>query len=194
MTAAPSVGARVRGRSWAARSIADIDSIDAMPTGATPAILLVARAGVAHDILEYALPDRHGRERDARPDYGLEAAAALGLPPATVGKTLIGLVDGAPVAAVVPVDRHLDLKALATACGGRRAELADPAVAERLTGSVVGGISPLGSRRPLAVIVDASLMDHDRVCISAGRRGVQLRLAPADLVRLCTAKIADIAR
>jgi Cys-tRNA(Pro)/Cys-tRNA(Cys) deacylase len=184
----------MRGRSWAARSIADIDSIDAMPTGATPAILLVARAGIPHDILEYALPDRHGRERDARPDYGPEAAAALRLPPATVGKTLIALVDGAPVAAVVSVDRQLDLRALATACGGRRAELADPAVAERLSGSVVGGISPLAPRRPMTVVVDASVIGHERVCVSAGRRGVQLRLAPADLVRLCTAKIADIAR
>ena len=165
-----------------------------MSVGATPAIALVRRAGIEHEVLSYELPERHGRARDDRPDDGLEAAAALGLDPATVGKTLIAVVDDRPVAAVLPVDRQLDPKALATACDGRHADLADPAVAERISGSVVGGISPLAPRRPLPVVVDASLVAHPRICVSAGRRGLQLALAPDDLVRLCTAKIASITR
>lgn len=165
-----------------------------MALGATPAITLLRRAGVAHDVLTYALPERHGRERDARPDYGREAAAALGVDPATVCKTLIATVDGGPVAAVIPVGRQLDPRRLAAACGGRRGELADPAMAERLSGSVVGGIGPLAPRRPLTVVMDATAMIPERICISAGRRGLQVCLAPADLVRLCTAKVADIAR
>lgn len=165
-----------------------------MARGASPAIDLVNRAGVAHEVLEYALPERHGRARDERPDYGIEAAAVLGLEPGEVLKTLIATVDGRPVAAVIPVDRQLDPKALATACGGRRAELADPAMAERLTGSVVGGISPLAPRRPLPVVLEATATTRARVCVSAGRRGLQLCLAPDDLVRLCTAKIAPLVR
>jgi Cys-tRNA(Pro)/Cys-tRNA(Cys) deacylase len=164
-----------------------------MVTGATPAITALRQAGIACEVLEYALPERHGRARDDRPDYGLEAAAALGLAPATVLKTLVAMVDDRPVAAVLPVDRQLDGKALAAACGGRRAVLADPSVAERLSGSVIGGISPLAFRRPVPVIVDATALDHERVSVSAGRRGVQVRLDPSDLVRACTAKIAAIA-
>ena len=143
---------------------------------------------------EYAPPARHGRDRDDRPDYGREAAAALGVEPARVFKTLIATVDGRLVAAVVPVARTLDLKALAAVVGGRRADLADPVTAERATGSVVGGISPLASRRPLAVVVDASAFDHGTILVSAGRRGLQLELAPADLVRLSNANPAPIAR
>ena len=103
-------------------------------------------------------------------------------------------MDDGLVLAVVPVDRELDLKRLATATGGRRAVMADPAEAERATGSVVGGISPLGSRRPLPVVVDGSVFDHDTVFVSAGRRGLQLEIAPADLVRLSHASSAHIAR
>ena len=98
------------------------------------------------------------------------------------------------VLAVVPVDRELDLKRLATAAGGHRAIIAEPAQAERATGYVVGGISPLGARRPLPVVVDVSALDHATVFVSAGRRGLQLELAPVDLVRLCSAISAQIAR
>ena len=165
-----------------------------MTAAATRALEVVARSGVVHRVHPYALPERHGRARDDRPNYGLEAAAALGIEPERVFKTLVASVDGALVLAVVPVDRELDLKRLATAAGGHRAAMAEPAEAERATGYVVGGISPLGARRPLPVVVDASALDHETVFVSAGRRGLQLELAPRDLVRLCSAISAQIAR
>lgn len=165
-----------------------------MSTNGTPATELVRRAGVAHHVHEYAAAERHGRARDERPDYGAEAAAALGVDPSRLYKTLVVAVDDRLVAAVVPVDRQLDPKRLASVLGGRRAELAEPAAAERATGSVVGGISPLGARRPLPLVIDASVERHVTVFVSAGRRGLQLELAPADLVRLGNAKTADIAR
>jgi Cys-tRNA(Pro)/Cys-tRNA(Cys) deacylase len=162
--------------------------------GATPAIEIVRRAGVEHRIHEYELPERHGRERDARPSYGLEAAAVLGVAPARMFKTLVASVDDRLVMAVIPTDRELDLKRLATATGGRRARIADPGAAERATGMVVGGISPLGSRRVLPVVVDVAMLGHETVYISAGRRGLQLELAPADLVRLSKGLTAHVAR
>ena len=165
-----------------------------MPASATPAIDLVRRERVVHEVHGYRLPDRHGRARDQRPDYGLEAAAALGVEPARVCKTLIATVDGRLVAAVIAVDRQLDLNALAAAAGGRRAVLAEPAAAERATGSVVGGISPLAPRRAMPVVLDAGAMGQARILVSAGRRGLQLELAPADLVRLAGATVAPIAR
>jgi Cys-tRNA(Pro)/Cys-tRNA(Cys) deacylase len=162
--------------------------------GATPAIELVRRAGVEHRVHEYELPERHGRERDARPSYGLEAAGVLGIPPDRMFKTLVASVDDRLVMAVVPVDRELDLKRLAAAMGARRAAMADPAAAERATGMVVGGISPLGSRRPIPLVVDSSAMARETVFVSAGRRGLQLELAPADLVRLGNGRSAPLAR
>ncbi len=165
-----------------------------MATGGTPALDVIARAGVRHSVHEYEPPDRHGRDRDRRPTYGSDAAAALGIEPGRVHKTLAAFVDGRLVLAVVPVDRELDLKRLADAVGGRRAVMADPAEAERATGYVVGGISPLGSRRVLPVVVDAAALDLDTIFVSAGRRGLQVELAPADLVRLVNANVARIAR
>ena len=165
-----------------------------MSAGATPAIDIVRRAGVVHTLHEYELPERHGRDREARPSYGLEAAAALGVEPGRMFKTLVANVDDGLVLAVVPVDRELDLKRLATAAGGRRAVIADPAAAERATGMVVGGISPIGSRRPLRVVADVSILDHETVFVSAGRRGLQLELPPADLVRLSKAQTTRVAR
>jgi Cys-tRNA(Pro)/Cys-tRNA(Cys) deacylase len=160
----------------------------------TRAIELVAGAGIAHRVHPYTLPERHGRERDARPDYGMEAAAALGVAPARVFKTLVATADERMVLAVVPVDRELDLKRLAAACAARRAVMTAPAAAERATGYVIGGISPLGSRRPLRVVVDASASSHLTVFVSAGRRGLELEIAPDDLVRLCSGLSAPIAR
>jgi Cys-tRNA(Pro)/Cys-tRNA(Cys) deacylase len=165
-----------------------------VPTSATPATALLARAGVPHRVHEYTPAGRHGRDRDARPDYGLEAASALAVDPARMAKTLIVLVDGALVAAVLPVASTLDLKAFAAVAGGRRAGLAEPAAAERATGSVVGGISPLGMRRALPVVVDETLLGHPTVFVSAGRRGLQVELAPSDLVRLAAATVGSIAR
>jgi Cys-tRNA(Pro)/Cys-tRNA(Cys) deacylase len=162
--------------------------------GATPAIELVRRSGVEHRVHEYVLPERHGRERDERPAYGLEAAAVLGIAPDRIFKTLVATADDRLVLAVVPVDHELDLKRLAAAAGARRAAMAEPAAAERATGMVVGGISPLGSRRPLALLVDDSALAHETVFVSAGRRGLQLELAPADLVRLGNGRSAPLVR
>jgi Cys-tRNA(Pro)/Cys-tRNA(Cys) deacylase len=134
------------------------------------------------------------RPDPAHPSYGREAADALGLPPEQVCKTLLAEVDGTPTVAVVPVADRLDLRALAAATGARRATLADPADAERLTGYVVGGISPLGQRRRLPTVVDASALEHAVVYVSGGRRGLDVGLAPTDLVRLTGAVVAPVAR
>jgi Cys-tRNA(Pro)/Cys-tRNA(Cys) deacylase len=124
----------------------------------------------------------------------MEAAAALGVDPHQVFKTLVVDLDGALTVAVVPVDAHLDLKALATAAGGKKAVMADPAAAERATGYVVGGISPLGQRKRLPTVVDSSALDYPTMLVSAGRRGVDIELTPVDLVRLTAARTAPIAR
>jgi Cys-tRNA(Pro)/Cys-tRNA(Cys) deacylase len=160
----------------------------------TRAIDIVRRARVEHRVHTYAAPERHGRDRDVRPAYGSDAAAALGVRSERVCKTLAVVVDERMVLAVLPVARELDLKALADACAGRKAVLAEPAAAERATGYVVGGISPLGSRRPLPVVVDRSALDEPTIYVSAGRRGLQIELAPADLIRCTTASVASIAR
>jgi Cys-tRNA(Pro)/Cys-tRNA(Cys) deacylase len=161
----------------------------------TPALAALAAAGTAHVVYEYEAPEpASGRDRDARPHYGLDAAAALGVDPARIFKTLVASVDGRLVVGVVPVSGELDLKALAAAAGGRRAELAEPEAAQRATGSVVGGISPLGHRRPMPVYVDAGAAAFATIFVSGGRRGLQVELAPADLVRLAGATTARIAR
>ncbi len=160
----------------------------------TRAVEIARAAGVAHAVHEYAAPEAAGRGRDRRPSYGIEAAAALGLDPRRVFKTLVADADGRLVAAVVPAAGELDLRMLAALVGARRATLAEPAAAERATGYVVGGISPLGGRRALPTVVDASAMEHPTVFVSAGRRGLQLELHPRDLVALAGATVAPIAR
>ncbi|KWW99830.1 Cys-tRNA(Pro) deacylase [Carbonactinospora thermoautotrophica] len=153
----------------------------------TPATVVLTKAGVPFTL--------HSYEHDPNtPSYGLEAADALGLPPERVFKTLIARVDGKLTVGVVPVDRHLDLKALAAATGGKKATMTDPAEAERATGYVVGGISPLGQRRRLPTVVDESALGFETVYVSAGRRGLDVELAPADLVKLTDAVVAPIAR
>jgi Cys-tRNA(Pro)/Cys-tRNA(Cys) deacylase len=126
--------------------------------------------------------------------YGLEAAAALGVAPERVFKTLLARVDGTLTVAVVPVSGQLDLKALAAAVGGKRAEMADPKDAERVTGYVVGGISPIGQRRALPTVVDATASGFATVFVSGGRRGLDIELGPADLVRVTRATVAPIGR
>lgn len=126
--------------------------------------------------------------------YGAEAARALGVEASRVYKTLLAAVDGVLTVAVIPVQARLDLKALAAAVGGKRAEMADPAAAERATGYVVGGISPLGQRRQLRTVLDASAPALPTVLVSAGRRGLDVELAPADLTRLTDAVVAPVAR
>lgn len=154
----------------------------------TPAILAARKAGVAHEVLEYT-------HDPAAASYGLEAAELLGLDPATVFKTLVADADGVGlVCALVPVANTLDLKALADAVGARKARMADVAAAERATGYVVGGISPLGQRKQLPTVIDASALLHAKVYVSAGRRGVELALAPMDLVKLAKARTGAVAR
>jgi Cys-tRNA(Pro)/Cys-tRNA(Cys) deacylase len=182
------------GADRAARSIPDIATIGPMSTKGTRAIELLRQAAIMHTVHEYSPALRHGRERDARPDYGREAAAALGVEPARVFKTLVAVVDDRLVLAIVPVDRELDMKALARAEGGRRAALADPSVAERATGRVIGGISPFGGRRTLPAVLDRSAFRHQTIHVSAGRRGLQVELGPGDLVSLANARVETIAR
>jgi Cys-tRNA(Pro)/Cys-tRNA(Cys) deacylase len=156
------------------------------PSGATAAIRALEAAGVAFDL--------HPYEHDPRAtSYGLEAAQALGIPEARVFKTLMADADGRLVVAVVPVAGKLDLKALARALGARKAAMADPAAAERATGYVVGGISPLGQKRPHPTVLDSSALDQERVLVSAGRRGLDVELSPADLVTLTSATVSAIA-
>ena len=151
----------------------------------TPATALLTAQKVEHTLHPYDVsPDA--------PNYGALVAEALGIAPEQVFKTLIADVDSSLVVGVVPVTGDLDLKALAHAAGGKRANLADRAAAERSSGYVRGGISPLGQRKRLPTVVDDSALTLDRMYVSAGRRGLQVGLAPADLVRLTGAVTATI--
>ena len=154
----------------------------------TPALVALVAAGVAHTA--------HAYEHDPASGvgYGLEAAQALGIPPEQVFKTLMTTVDGALTVAVVPVTGQLDLTALAAAVGGKKAAIADRAVAERATGYVAGGISPLGQKTAHPTVVDETALLFDTVFVSGGRRGLDVELAPEDLVRLTSAVVADVAR
>ncbi|HUJ05375.1 MAG TPA: Cys-tRNA(Pro) deacylase [Streptosporangiaceae bacterium] len=158
-----------------------------MAARGTRATEQLTRLGIAFRVHPYA-SDHSGEA------YGTQAAAALGVPPERVFKTLVASVDGRLAVAVVPVAGQLSLKALADAAGGKKAEMAQPADAERATGYVVGGISPIAQRRRLPVFVDATALDYDTVFCSAGQRGLQLELAPADLIRVTSAVIAPIGR
>lgn len=152
----------------------------------TPATVLLDAERVAFGLHPYDVSPQ-------APDYGALVARALAVAPEQVFKTLITTVDGDLTVAVVPVTGEVDLKALAAAVGGKRASMADRAAAERSTGYVRGGISPLGQRRRLPTVVDASALPHGRMYVSAGRRGLQVSLAPADLIRLTGAVTARIA-
>ncbi|WP_375425144.1 Cys-tRNA(Pro) deacylase [uncultured Friedmanniella sp.] len=156
-------------------------------SGGTPATQALSRAGVAFTLHPYAHDqgERH---------FGDEAAAALGLDRARVFKTLLADLGGELVVAVVPVAAQLDLKALAGALGAKRAVMADPGAATRSTGYVLGGISPFGQRTRLRTVVDASAADFTTVHVSAGKRGLQVELAPADLVAVTGALTAAVAR
>ena len=158
----------------------------------TPATLALTRAGVAFDAHSYV-------HDPAAPSFGLEAAEALGVEPAVVFKTL--LVDtgdsgagSALAVGIVPVAASLDLKRLATALGTKRVAMADPAMAERVTGYVVGGISPLGQKRQLPTVLDKSALAFERIYVSGGRRGFDVSLAPGDLLALTRGLTAPISR
>ena len=155
---------------------------------ATPAVRILEKARVVHTLHPY------DPEHPSDQGHGEAAVAALGADPARVFKTLVARVDGVLTVAVVPVSGTLDLKALAAAAGGRKAVMAEPADAERATGYVLGGISPLGQKKALPTVMDDSALGFPTVMVSAGKRGLQLELAPGDLVRLTRARTAPIGR
>jgi Cys-tRNA(Pro)/Cys-tRNA(Cys) deacylase len=152
----------------------------------TPATALLTKQRVPHTLHSYEHDPRHA-------SFGSEASEVLGLPPERVFKTLVAEVDGTLTVGVVPVVHQLDLKALAAAVGGKKGRMAEVAAAERATGYVAGGISPLGQRKRLQVVVDESARGYETVFCSGGRRGLEIEIAPADLVRLTGAVVAAIA-
>lgn len=153
----------------------------------TPATVALIAAGIAFV--------EHTYQHDAaNTSYGLEAAEAIGVDPDRVFKTLVAAVDGDLAIAIVPVSGKLDLKALAASVGGKKAEMADVAVAQRRTGYVVGGISPIGQKTRLVTVIDETAELYDTVLVSGGRRGFDLELAPADLIAITAARVAPIAR
>jgi Cys-tRNA(Pro)/Cys-tRNA(Cys) deacylase len=152
----------------------------------TPAINELERAGVRYSIHEY---DRG----DDLHDFGLEAADKLGLDPDQVFKTLLVTIDGEPAVAVVPVSGKLALKSVGRALGGKRVEMCDPTVAERITGYVRGGISPFGQKKRLRTVIDEMATVFDTIYVSGGKRGLDIGVAPDDLVAVLDAVVADIA-
>jgi Cys-tRNA(Pro)/Cys-tRNA(Cys) deacylase len=167
--------------------VATKDKPGGKSAGGTPATVALTAAGIAFTLHEYV--------HDARAaSFGLEAAEALGVDPACVFKTLMVTVDGVLTVGVVPVSGQLDLKALARARGGSKAAMAEVAAAERATGYVAGGISPVGQKRAHPTVVDESALGFDTVYVSGGRRGLDLGIAPADLVAVTGATVAAIGR
>ncbi|GAA5163000.1 Cys-tRNA(Pro) deacylase [Ornithinimicrobium tianjinense] len=155
--------------------------------GGTPATVTLDKAGVHYEVRAYEHDPSVG-------SYGLEAAEALGVEPARVFKTLLVHTDKGLGVGIVPVDTLLDLKAVAGALGAKKATMADPAVAERTTGYVVGGISPIGQKKRLPTVLDASATAFGTVLVSGGKRGFDLELAPEVLVEVTGATTAPIAR
>ena len=153
--------------------------------GSTPATVALARAGVPFTLHPY-------RHDDAATHFGEEAAAALGVDPERIFKTLLADLGDELVVAVLPVARQLDLKALAATLGAKKATMADPAAAARSTGYVLGGISPFGQRTRLRTVLDASASGFPTVYVSAGKRGLQVEVAPADLLRVSGAVSGSI--
>ena len=155
---------------------------------ATPAVRVLEKARVAHTLHPY------DPEHPADQGHGEAAVAALGADPRRVFKTLVARVDGVLTVAVVPVSGTLDLKALAAAAGGRKAAMAEPADAERATGYVLGGISPIGPKRRLVTVIDDSATAWDTIFVSGGRRGLELELSSHDLATVTSGRVAPIAR
>jgi Cys-tRNA(Pro)/Cys-tRNA(Cys) deacylase len=153
----------------------------------TPATVALDAAGIRFTAHAYA-------HDAANTNFGVEAATVLGVDPAQVFKTLMTDIDGALVVAIVPVTGKLDLKALATAVKGKKAEMADAKLAERKTGYVVGGISPIGQKTLLPTVLDETAELFDTIYVSGGRRGFDIELAPADLLAITNGSTAAIAR
>ncbi len=157
------------------------------PADATPAFAELSRAGVRFT--------SHSYEHDPRAaSFGTEAADALGVEPPRVFKTLVVDLDGSLVVGVVPVSGSLDLKAVAAALGGKRAQMANPQAAQRATGYVLGGISPFGQRHHHRTVVDVSAEQHRTVFVSAGRRGLEVEVTPQVLVSMTGAVVASVSR
>ena len=156
-------------------------------TGSTPATVALAAAGIVFTAHTYA-------HDPLTTNFGLEAATKLGLDPARVFKTLLADIDGSLIVAVVPVTGTLDLKRLTAAIGGKHAEMADPRLAERRTGYVVGGISPIAQKIVHPTVLDESAELYETIFVSGGRRGLDLEIAPEDLVRVTAARVAAIGR
>ena len=157
-----------------------------MPAAPTPAVAALLTAKITHSLFSY--------EHDPRANsFGLEAAEALDVAPARVFKTLIASLDGKLVVGVVPVTGQLDLKALAAALRGKKAAMAEVAAAERSSGYVAGGISPIGQRKALPTAIDSSARDFETIFVSGGRRGLEINLAPADLLAITRGVMAPIA-
>lgn len=155
--------------------------------GGTPATVALSAASIGFEVRSY--------QHDPRAEsYGLEAAEALDVDPARVFKTLLASLDGSLVVGIVPVTGQLDLKALARALGGSKAVMAEVAAAERATGYVAGGISPVGQKRLHRTVLDTTALDHDTILVSGGRRGFDIELAPTDLVAITRAVTATIGR
>ena len=155
-----------------------------MSRGGTPALVALKRSGVAFTIREYDPVEAEG-------SYGEAVARAIGVDPARLFKTLVAEVDGLPAVAIVPTDRQLVLKSLASAARGKRARMAERADAGRWTGYVTGGISPFGQKRRMPMFVDASVASHPTVCVSGGRRGLQIELAPDALTEASGAEVVE---
>ena len=158
--------------------------------GGTPATVALVQAGIRFTAHQYA----HDAVHTAAAGYGLEAADKLGLDPDQVFKTLLADADGSLVVAVVPVSGTLDLKALAAAVGSKKAVMADPTIAERKTGYVLGGISPIGQKTRHPTVLDETIELYDTVFVSGGRRGFDIELSPADLITVTGGTVAAIAR
>lgn len=151
----------------------------------TPATVMLEKAGAAFSLHEYDYDP--GADR-----VGLQAAAALGVAPETVFKTLMTLLDGKPLCAIIASDREVAMKRLAAAAGGKSAQMMRPDEAERMTGYRVGGISPFGQKRRVPVVIDRAALDWPEIYLNGGRRGLQVRIAPAEAVRILSATVAEI--
>ena len=152
----------------------------------TRAVQVLEEAGVAYTLCEYAVVE-------SDQSYGEAVAVALGVEPERLFKTLVAMVDGKPVVGIVPVSGSLSFKKLARAAGGKHAGMADAADAQRLTGYVVGGISPFGQRRTLPMYIDSSAVNHNTIFVSAGQRGLQVEVAPQDVISVTGGVVVDIA-